>query len=382
MNNKSKRVIIVILSILFQFSFALAFTSSPNLLIDNLLNRYTVAANSSQWSNNYVHTEIMLNDNYISDDSADFVRNNISRREETVTYYSLSSENHENPTLTTTNYLSTPKILYNPYRYDFNSEYAESFKIRQEFVGVDSRKIDAGFDFNIQISTEDADKILSANGINDGYDYFRNNKIEVSLYFNENEYKGLITNLFHIEKEEPISKELLDYNGNYSLIVPAKQLSEETSFRLNHDFINNSSRIKKEMIKLNASFDEESINFFDGSNNSDLIELYQTLTHKATLNLGILLPSLSGIVLSAIGLFFLIRSIKPRKEYVNQSLPIDCLLSVFLFSTIIYILKRLFATGFFYMLGNLFSGLLTVFLFIYMIVKLYKRERKATKNEE
>lgn len=382
MKDKLKRIAIVVLTVLFQFSFALVFTSSQSLLIDNLLNQYTAVANDDKY-NNYVHTEIMMTDNTISHESSRFISNNVSRAKETVTYYSLFSKDFNNPAFTTSNYYSEPTILYNPYRYDFNNKYFESFRLRQAFSNIDSRALDAGVDFTIQISNHEADRILVANSINSDYEYFLNNKVAVYLNFNGTEYKGVITNLFYVEKEEPISTELHDYHGDYSIIIPKNKMINELSVKLNHDFINNSMRIKKEMKKVNDSFVEESVRFFDGSeNNSKITALYQTLIHKSFIDMNILIPALVGIVISGVAVFFISRSGKDAEVYISQSLPQDILLSALLFSVITYTLKRIFTNEFFYMLSNLYSGILTVFLLLFTIIYLFRRERKTTNNEE
>lgn len=383
MQNRIKRGFIILLSMIFQFSFALIFTSSPHLLIDNLLNQYTEEINRSNLGNSYIHAEVTLKDNQISNESTNFVRENISRYKETVTYYTLLSKDFNNPKFTTINYSSTPTILYNPYRYDLNNKYFESFRIRQVFNNVDSRIIGEGLDFNIQISNKEADQIIANNKISSGYEYFIDNKVEVFLNYNDVEYKGRITNLFYMEDEEPISTELYDYNGDYSIIVPGARLRNDVEFKMNHDFINNSMRIKKEMEKLNSSFEEENIRFVDWTKDEiKLSALYQTINEKTVANLNILLPALFGVVFLATTLFFLIRSIKPLKEYVDMKLPNDALFSVVLFSVVLYSLKRIFPTGFFYMLSNLFSGLLTVFLFLFSVICLIKRKRSVIVNEQ
>lgn len=384
MKDKIKRIAIIVLTALFQFSFALVFTSSRILVIDNLLNQYTEMANEEKnSSNNYVHTEIMITNNTISNESTSFISSNVSRAKETVTYYSLFSKGFTNPVFTTSNYSSEPTILYNPYRYDFNNKYFESFRLRQVFSNIDSRIIDDGFDFTIQISNNEADQILEANNISGGYDYFINNKVEVYLNFNGTEYKGIITNLFYIEEEEPISTELNYYHGNYSIIIPKKQLRNDTISKLNHDFINNSMRIKKEMKKINESFAENKTQFFDGSeNNLKITSLYQTLINKEAINIDILIPSLVGVIVSAAAVFFISRFGKDAKIYLSQSLPKDVFISVLLFSVIVYTLKRIFVSEFFYTLSNLYSGVLTISLLLFTSIYLFRKGRKKIINEK
>lgn len=377
------RIFIIILSVIFQFSFALVFVSSPPLLVDNLLNQYTLVQERSNLSSHYIHTEIKIKDNYISNESTNFIRNNKSRSKQTVTYYSLFSKNFDNPVFTTENYYSTPTILYNPYRYDLGNKYFETFRLRQEFSGVDSRVIEQGLDFTIQISNIEADKILIAKGLNNDYSYFLDNKVEVFLNYDNTEYKGVITNLFYIEEEEPISIELSNYNGNFSLIIPNPNLEKTLNFKLNHDFINNSMLIKRETSKLNGSFDKEEIQFFSGKEiDFKLNEIYNTLFYKKSINLYILFFSLFGIIISGTGLFFLVYLMNKKTGYVGRSFVRDILVSVFVFSTILYILKRIFVTGFFFMLSNLFSGLLTVILILFSIIYLYKKGKYKTNEKE
>jgi hypothetical protein len=179
-----------------QLFFSLLFVSSNALTITSKLLYYKQYTIDRNYEDSFVNVEVTNPDKKISDTFAQFISNNVSRGKNVVTYYSVYDENNSAVTISSEqnsrSFELTTSLLYNPFRYDMGNKYFESFRLRQHFQDVDSRYLKPGYDFNLQLSSDKADLLLSTLGFNRDYTIFKENLIDFKLNLQGIDYLGYI----------------------------------------------------------------------------------------------------------------------------------------------------------------------------------------------
>jgi hypothetical protein len=276
---------------------------------------YRQVAINEKYESNFIHATMQNQDNSISQQMTDFVRKNTSCTRQSVIYHELFSNEVFTPKLKTKTgeyYSTASKLLYNPYRYDLNRKYFESFRLRQEFQDVDSRYFDSKYDFTIQVPNTLANNLLFINGINDNFNYFKNNRFEIEIAFNDQIFSGFISNIFYIENTEPISLTLEKYHGQFSIIVPSSQMQKSLNKRTHFDFVNTSLRTIKEMKKISTLTDYNT-DFQDNNGNSEFLANTMTIIRNNNFNyLKLVLYSLLFTTYLGLSIFLAVKLFKKK----------------------------------------------------------------------
>ncbi len=292
-----------------QLSFSLLFVSSNNSTITSQLLFYKQHTINRNYKDPFVNVEITNPDKKISDNFAEFLSNNVSRDKNMVTYYSMYSENDGEINISSEHNGKmielTTSLLYNPFRYDVGNKYFESFRLRQHFQDVDSRYLKTGYDFSLQLSSDNADLLLSTLGFNADYALFKEKSIDLKLHIEGVEYLGYISNVFYIDEDEPVALHLKRYYTNFSTIVISSNIRVGANFLLNHSFYNSSMRIKQEFKKISLlKMDNNMIISDYAGNNALLNSIYSSITKPNFIDYKILSVGLIGLSLSIVSSAF------------------------------------------------------------------------------
>lgn len=355
------------LIILLQVFFSLVFVSSNSLVVDSRLLFYKQTTIDKQYPDQFVHMELTNSDKKISEDFRTFITGNVSRDKNVVSYYLLTSPSTAQPLLKSiyegAEFSLSSSLLYNPYRMDRNNKYFESFRLRQHFQDVDSRIVKSGYDFNIQLSNVNADKLLTTFNLPVNYETFKDNLFDLTLDIEGTTYKGYVSNVFYIDEDEPVASHLDLYYGNFSTIIISDPIKETANFSLNHAFINSSMRIKNEFVKINALDSANQVAIHDFYGESTLLKsIFSSMNRPYIINYTILSVAIVGFLTTSIGLYLVIsRSVK--KCFLNVSeIGLSLIMSVLIFSLFIFIGKIVLKAELLYNLSNIYSGIFTIIL--------------------
>lgn len=362
MSFKNKYLLLTFPLVIFQLFFSLLFFSKPNLLIESKLTYYKQTAIMNDYKIPFVHSVIQSNGDFHIDSLSSFVRENTSRSNKSVIYYKLKEANNFKINLSANsgaNYEILSSILYNPLRYDIGNPYFESFRVRQEFQDIDSRFIDSGFDFTIQLDSTIALELLDLNTISEDLSYFKNTKFKISLEFGDKTYQGYVSNIFYVEEAEPISTALNYFHGLYNIIVPTASMRSELESDVNFDFINNSLRIRNEMRKISKLGDYQ-VSFFDQQGeNAFLSQIFGDLIEDKVDYLTLTIYT----ALAFLTLFFIVVS-SNKLKIQKRGLGLIIILSIFIYQLILLIGKVWLNILFIYELSNVYYGAFSLFIFI------------------
>lgn len=371
-----KNFFLSILIVIIQLFFSLLFVSSGSSTITSKLLFYKQYTINRNYKDSFVNVEITNPDKQISENFAEFVKNNISRDKRVVTYYSIYSENNNVFNLSsernTRSFDLTTSLLYNPYRYDMGNKYFESFRLRQHFQDVDSRYLKPGYDFSLQLSSENANSLLSTLGFNIDYTIFKDKSVDLKLHLEGVDYLGYISNIFYIDEDEPVALHLKHCYTNFSTIVISSNIRENANFTLNHSFINSSMRIKQEFEKISLLKMDDSINIKDyNGNNSLLNSIYASIAKPDVIDYEILAVGLIGLTLSIAFFAFILLRKKKYKSFNTLELALTIFFSTIVFSLILFFGKALLRNEFIYLLSNIYSGGLTLVLIFVSLIFSY-----------
>lgn len=371
-----KNFILSMLIVLTQLFFSLLFVSSNSLTITSKLVYYKQYTIDRNYEDQFVNVEITNPERNISDTFAQFIRNNVSRDKKVVTYYSIYGKRDNKITISSEqndiNFKFNTSILYNPFRYDTGNKYFESFRLRQHFQDVDSRKIKPGYDFTLQLSNDNADLLLSTFGFDNNYTIFKDRLIDLKLNIDGVDYLGYVSNVFYIDEDEPIALHLNRYYTDFSTIIISSPIRNNANFSLNHSFVNTSMRIKQEFEKISLlKMDNNMIISDYAGNNALLNSIYSSITKPNFIDYKILSVGLIGLSLSIVSSAFFLFWKKNYSSFNKLQLALTIFFGAILFSLMTFLGKALLRNEFLYRLSNIYSGVLTLALIVASLVLFY-----------
>ncbi len=371
-----KNFILSMLIVLTQLFFSLLFVSSNSLTITSKLVYYKQYTIDRNYEDQFVNVEITNPERNISDTFAQFIRNNVSRDKKVVTYYSIYGKRDNKITISSEqndiNFKFNTSILYNPFRYDTGNKYFESFRLRQHFQDVDSRKIKPGYDFTLQLSNDNADLLLSTFGFDNNYTIFKDRLIDLKLNIDGVDYLGYVSNVFYIDEDEPIALHLNRYYTDFSTIIISPPIRDNANFSLNHSFVNTSMRIKQEFEKISLlKMDNNMIISDYAGNNALLNSIYSSITKPNFIDYKILSVGLIGLSLSIVSSAFFLFWKKNYSSFNKLQLALTIFFGAILFSLMTFLGKALLRNEFLYRLSNIYSGVLTLALIVASLVLFY-----------
>jgi hypothetical protein len=371
-----KNFFLSMLIVLTQLFFSLLFVSSNSLTITSKLVYYKQYTIDRNYEDQFVNVEITNPERNISDTFAQFIRNNVSRDKKVVTYYSIYGKRDNKITISSEqndiNFKFNTSILYNPFRYDTGNKYFESFRLRQHFQDVDSRKIKPGYDFTLQLSNDNADLLLSTFGFDNNYTIFKDRLIDLKLNIDGVDYLGYVSNVFYIDEDEPIALHLNRYYTDFSTIIISPPIRDNANFSLNHSFVNTSMRIKQEFEKISLlKMDNNMIISDYAGNNALLNSIYNSITKPNFIDYKILSVGLIGLSLSIVSSAFFLFWKKNYSSFNKLQLALTIFFGAILFSLMTFLGKALLRNEFLYRLSNIYSGVLTLALIVASLVLFY-----------
>lgn len=371
-----KNFFLSMLIVLTQLFFSLLFVSSNSLTITSKLVYYKQYTIDRNYEDQFVNVEITNPERNISDTFAQFIRNNVSRDKKVVTYYSIYGKRDNKITISSEqndiNFKFNTSILYNPFRYDTGNKYFESFRLRQHFQDVDSRKIKPGYDFTLQLSNDNADLLLSTFGFDNNYTIFKDRLIDLKLNIDGVDYLGYVSNVFYIDEDEPIALHLNRYYTDFSTIIISPPIRDNANFSLNHSFVNTSMRIKQEFEKISLlKMDNNMIISDYAGNNALLNSIYSSITKPNFIDYKILSVGLIGLSLSIVSSAFFLFWKKNYSSFNKLQLALTIFFGAILFSLMTFLGKALLRNEFLYRLSNIYSGVLTLALIVASLVLFY-----------
>jgi hypothetical protein len=371
-----KNFFLSMLIVLTQLFFSLLFVSSNSLTITSKLVYYKQYTIDRNYEDQFVNVEITNPERNISDTFAQFIRNNVSRDKKVVTYYSIYGKMDNKITISSEqndiNFKFNTSILYNPFRYDTGNKYFESFRLRQHFQDVDSRKIKPGYDFTLQLSNDNADLLLSTFGFDNNYTIFKDRLIDLKLNIDGVDYLGYVSNVFYIDEDEPIALHLNRYYTDFSTIIISPPIRDNANFSLNHSFVNTSMRIKQEFEKISLlKMDNNMIISDYAGNNALLNSIYNSITKPNFIDYKILSVGLIGLSLSIVSSAFFLFWKKNYSSFNKLQLALTIFFGAILFSLMTFLGKALLRNEFLYRLSNIYSGVLTLALIVASLVLFY-----------
>jgi hypothetical protein len=371
-----KNFFLSMLIVLTQLFFSLLFVSSNSLTITSKLVYYKQYTIDRNYEDQFVNVEITNPERNISDTFAQFIRNNVSRDKKVVTYYSIYGKMDNKITISSEqndiNFKFNTSILYNPFRYDTGNKYFESFRLRQHFQDVDSRKIKPGYDFTLQLSNDNADLLLSTFGFDNNYTIFKDRLIDLKLNIDGVDYLGYVSNVFYIDEDEPIALHLNRYYTDFSTIIISPPIRDNANFSLNHSFVNTSMRIKQEFEKISLlKMDNNMIISDYAGNNALLNSIYSSITKPNFIDYKILSVGLIGLSLSIVSSAFFLFWKKNYSSFNKLQLALTIFFGAILFSLMTFLGKALLRNEFLYRLSNIYSGVLTLALIVASLVLFY-----------
>ena len=359
-----------------QLFFSLLFVSSNALTITSKLLYYKQYTIDRNYEDSFVNVEVTNPDKKISDTFAQFISNNVSRGKNVVTYYSVYDENNSAVTISSEqnsrSFELTTSLLYNPFRYDKGNKYFESFRLRQHFQDVDSRYLKPGYDFNLQLSSDKADLLLSTLGFNRDYTIFKENLIDFKLNLQGIDYLGYISNVFYIDEDEPIALHLQNYYTNFSTIIVSSNIRSSANFSLNHSFVNSSMRIKQEFEKISMLKMDDGVVIKDSIGHNNILDsVYSSIVKPNLIDYKILAIGLIGLSFSVAIFVFILFKRKSLASFNKKQLASTIFISAILFSLFLFLGRALFNNEFLYRLSNIYSGAFTLVLIAISLIMFY-----------
>jgi len=359
-----------------QLFFSLLFVSSNALTITSKLLYYKQYTIDRNYEDSFVNVEVTNPDKKISDTFAQFISNNVSRGKNVVTYYSVYDENNSAVTISSEqnsrSFELTTSLLYNPFRYDKGNKYFESFRLRQHFQDVDSRYLKPGYDFNLQLSSDKADLLLSTLGFNRDYTIFKENLIDFKLNLQGIDYLGYISNVFYIDEDEPIALHLQNYYTNFSTIIVSSNIRSSANFSLNHSFVNSSMRIKQEFEKISMLKMDDGVVIKDFIGHNNILDsVYSSIVKPNLIDYKILAIGLIGLSFSVAIFVFILFKRKSLASFNKKQLASTIFISAILFSLFLFLGRALFNNEFLYRLSNIYSGAFTLVLIAISLIMFY-----------
>jgi len=359
-----------------QLFFSLLFVSSNALTITSKLLYYKQYTIDRNYEDSFVNVEVTNPDKKISDTFAQFISNNVSRGKNVVTYYSVYDENNSAVTISSEqnsrSFELTTSLLYNPFRYDKGNKYFESFRLRQHFQDVDSRYLKPGYDFNLQLSSDKADLLLSTLGFNRDYTIFKENLIDFKLNLQGIDYLGYISNVFYIDEDEPIALHLQNYYTNFSTIIVSSNIRSSANFSLNHSFVNSSMRIKQEFEKISMLKMDDGVVIKDSIGHNNILDsVYSSIVKPNLIDHKILAIGLIGLSFSVAIFVFILFKRKSLASFNKKQLASTIFISAILFSLFLFLGRALFNNEFLYRLSNIYSGAFTLVLIAISLIMFY-----------
>jgi hypothetical protein len=359
-----------------QLFFSLLFVSSNALTITSKLLYYKQYTIDRNYEDSFVNVEVTNPDKKISDTFAQFISNNVSRGKNVVTYYSVYDENNSAVTISSEqnsrSFELTTSLLYNPFRYDMGNKYFESFRLRQHFQDVDSRYLKPGYDFNLQLSSDKADLLLSTLGFNRDYTIFKENLIDFKLNLQGIDYLGYISNVFYIDEDEPIALHLQNYYTNFSTIIVSSNIRSSANFSLNHSFVNSSMRIKQEFEKISMLKMDDGVVIKDSIGHNNILDsVYSSIVKPNLIDYKILAIGLIGLSFSVAIFVFILFKRKSLASFNKKQLASTIFISAILFSLFLFLGRALFNNEFLYRLSNIYSGAFTLVLIAISLIMFY-----------
>lgn len=359
-----------------QLFFSLLFVSSNALTITSKLLYYKQYTIDRNYEDSFVNVEVTNPDKKISDTFAQFISNNVSRGKNVVTYYSVYDENNSAVTISSEqnsrSFELTTSLLYNPFRYDKGNKYFESFRLRQHFQDVDSRYLKPGYDFNLQLSSDKADLLLSTLGFNRDYTIFKENLIDFKLNLQGIDYLGYISNVFYIDEDEPIALHLQNYYTNFSTIIVSSNIRSSANFSLNHSFVNSSMRIKQEFEKISMLKMDDGVVIKDFIGHNNILDsVYSSIVKPNLIDYKILAIGLIGLSFSVAFFVFILFKRKSLASFNKKQLASTIFISAILFSLFLFLGRALFNNEFLYRLSNIYSGAFTLVLIAISLIMFY-----------
>jgi hypothetical protein len=364
------------LIVLTQLFFSLLFVSSNSLTITSKLVYYKQYTIDRNYEDQFVNVEITNPERNISDTFAQFIRNNVSRDKKVVTYYSIYGKRDNKITISSEqndiNFKFNTSILYNPFRYDTGNKYFESFRLRQHFQDVDSRKIKPGYDFTLQLSNDNADLLLSTFGFDNNYTIFKDRLIDLKLNIDGVDYLGYVSNVFYIDEDEPIALHLNRYYTDFSTIIISSPIRNNANFSLNHSFVNTSMRIKQEFEKISLLKMDDGVVIKDYAGSNEILDsVYNSIINPYEVDYKILAMAIIGLSFS-IALCVIILFVKKNWAPPNKrQLALTIFFSAIIFSSLLFLGKAIFKNELVYRISNTYSGILTLMLLFLSVMLFY-----------
>jgi hypothetical protein len=371
-----KNFILSMLIVLTQLFFSLLFVSSNSLTITSKLVYYKQYTIDRNYEDQFVNVEITNPERNISDTFAQFIRNNVSRDKKVVTYYSIYGKRDNKITISSEqndiNFKFNTSILYNPFRYDTGNKYFESFRLRQHFQDVDSRKIKPGYDFTLQLSNDNADLLLSTFGFDNNYTIFKDRLIDLKLNIDGVDYLGYVSNVFYIDEDEPIALHLNRYYTDFSTIIISSPIRNNANFSLNHSFVNTSMRIKQEFEKISLLKMDDGVVIKDYAGSNEILDsVYNSIINPYEVDYKILAMAIIGLSFS-IALCVIILFVKKNWAPPNKrQLSLTIFFSAIIFSSLLFLGKAIFKNELVYRISNTYSGILTLMLLFLSVMLFY-----------
>lgn len=371
-----KNFILSMLIVLTQLFFSLLFVSSNSLTITSKLVYYKQYTIDRNYEDQFVNVEITNPERNISDTFAQFIRNNVSRDKKVVTYYSIYGKRDNKITISSEqndiNFKFNTSILYNPFRYDTGNKYFESFRLRQHFQDVDSRKIKPGYDFTLQLSNDNADLLLSTFGFDNNYTIFKDRLIDLKLNIDGVDYLGYVSNVFYIDEDEPIALHLNRYYTDFSTIIISSPIRNNANFSLNHSFVNTSMRIKQEFEKISLLKMDDGVVIKDYAGSNEILDsVYNSIINPYEVDYKILAMAIIGLSFS-IALCVIILFVKKNWAPPNKrQLALTIFFSAIIFSSLLFLGKAIFKNELVYRISNTYSGILTLMLLFLSVMLFY-----------
>lgn len=383
MLNRKINILFILLTILSQLFFSAIFLGSDSITIDSSLLYYKQQTINKRYNDTFLNLQF-IDDNQANDSLiTKFISENVSRSDNSVTFYSIN-EKSNTPSLfgayensIYTSFLTT--MLYNPFRNDQNNQYFESFRLKQHFQDVDSRILEK-YDFSIQIDTEKATKLLQDHNLPIDFNYFKENKFELSFDYKNKSYLGFISNIFYIENNNPVARHLSKRFNDFSILYFNSMVIKDMALVLNHSFANSSMRIKKEFTSLSSFFPELIPQISDEGGNNPLLEnLYKTISSPSAPSYPIIISFSVLFVTTTILLLIIHRKWRPKNDNFNQ-ITLALFLGTLFYSSILFLGKVILNSILFYKLSNIYSGVLTLLIstlcIMYFLSYLQRRKKE------
>jgi hypothetical protein len=371
-----KNFFISTLVIVIQLFFSLIFVSSNSMTITSRLLFYKQYTIDKNYDDHFVNVEITNPDLKISDAFSEFVRDNVSRDKKVVTYYTVYGEKDNKITISSEQsdggFEFNTSLLFNPFRYDVGNKYFESFRLRQHFQDVNSRYVKPGYDFNIQLCSDDADLLLSSLGFDNNYTIFKDKLIDLKLEIEGIVYLGYVSNVFYIDEDEPIATHLKHYYTNFSTIYISSGIRTNANFSLNHSFVNSSLRIKQEFEKISLLKMNDNIVIKDYAGSSEILDsIYSSIIDPNEIDYKVLSLALIGLSFSVVIFVFILFKKNSLASFNKKQLALTIFFSAILFSLFLFLGRALLSNEFIYRLSNVYSGVFTLVLIAASLIMFY-----------